>query len=131
MTTPLTTEQLHSLRSTLGSRMEELRGEILAELSRSDDERYVELAQQVHDLEDQSLADLLVDINLADIDRHVNETRDIEAALIRVAEGTYGLCSDCGEEIGFKRLQAYPTAKRCIGCQNNYEKWRDVRHPKL
>lgn len=131
MTTPLNSQQLHTLRGALDTRMKELRTEILEELARSDSERYSTLAEQTHDLEDQSLADLLVDINLADLDRHINETRDIEAALIRLADGTYGRCTDCGEPIGFERLQVYPTAKRCIGCQTDYEKRRDERHPTI
>jgi DnaK suppressor protein len=40
----------------------------------------------------------------------------------RIAAGRYGLCTDCGAEIGYARLQAFPTAKRCIGCQENREK---------
>lgn len=127
----LTTDQIHALRHQLEERMQALRAEILEELSRSDNERYAEIAQQTHDLEDQSLADLLVDLNLADIDRHVNESREVEAALIRIAKGTYGYCLDCGDEIGVERLQAYPTAERCIDCQSQHEKRRDERHPSL
>ena len=111
--------------------MKEVRAEILEELTRSDNGRYSELAQQTHDLEDQSLADLLVDINLADLDRHINETRDIEAALIRIAEGRYGICTECGKAVGFDRLRASPAAKRCIDCQTQYEKQYDEKTPSL
>ncbi len=31
--------------------------------------------------------------------------------------GSYGICLYCGKEIGFERLDAYPTAKLCIDCQ--------------
>jgi DnaK suppressor protein len=39
-----------------------------------------------------------------------------------MADGTYGICIDCGGEIPFERLQAQPAALRCIACQNAYEK---------
>jgi DnaK suppressor protein len=45
------------------------------------------------------------------------ELGDIEAALERIDAGTYGQCTDCGVSISPARLNAYPTAKRCIDCQ--------------
>jgi RNA polymerase-binding transcription factor DksA len=42
-------------------------------------------------------------------------------ALARIAEGSYGTCSDCGEPIGGPRLNAQPTAERCIACQQKLE----------
>ena len=41
---------------------------------------------------------------------------DVNAALRRVAEGTYGLCERCGEPISEARLEAMPTARRCLEC---------------
>jgi len=42
---------------------------------------------------------------------------DIRDALQRMERGSYGICLYCGKEIGFERLDAYPTAKLCIDCQ--------------
>ena len=53
------------------------------------------------DIGDQSVADSLADLNLALIDRHIQEVRDIEAARTRVKSGKFGVCIDCGEEVGF------------------------------
>ena len=59
---------------------------------------------------------------------HVEKQRDqeelvaIDAARGRMDDGTYGICIDCGGEIPFKRLQAQPTALRCVACQSAYEK---------
>jgi RNA polymerase-binding protein DksA len=39
---------------------------------------------------------------------------EIEAALKRVEDGTYGRCTACGKEIGIERLEAYPWASLCI-----------------
>lgn len=41
---------------------------------------------------------------------------DIEAAMLRLAEGEYGSCAACGEPIGAERLAARPTAATCIRC---------------
>lgn len=49
------------------------------------------------------------------------ELGDIEAALERIQAGTYALCTDCGVGIPSARLNAYPTAKRCIVCQTRKE----------
>ena len=52
------------------------------------------------------------------------ELGDIEAAMERVDAGTYGQCSECGAIIPPARLNAYPTAKRCIDCQTLAEQRR-------
>lgn len=41
---------------------------------------------------------------------------DVDAALARIAAGTYGTCETCGEPIAPGRLEARPTARRCITC---------------
>jgi RNA polymerase-binding transcription factor DksA len=46
----------------------------------------------------------------------IHEIHQIQAALKRISEGTYGICAHCGESIDPKRLEALPTATRCISC---------------
>jgi DnaK suppressor protein len=48
----------------------------------------------------------------------------IDAALGRIADGTFGECMVCGEEIGAKRLEALPWTRYCISCQESSEKRR-------
>ena len=43
--------------------------------------------------------------------------REVEDALLRSKEGTYGICQECEEPISPKRLQALPWAKFCVRCQ--------------
>ncbi len=52
------------------------------------------------------------------------ELGDIDAALERIEAGSYGQCIDCGVAIPPARLDAYPTAKRCIDCQTMAEQHR-------
>ena len=46
----------------------------------------------------------------------ITEIRQIEAALQRISEGTYGTCAKCGEPIEPRRLKALPIAAMCISC---------------
>lgn len=49
----------------------------------------------------------------------------IKDASERLTEGTYGICDECGDDIGFKRLDARPVTTLCIACkthQENHEK---------
>jgi len=45
----------------------------------------------------------------------------IESALQAIADGRYGVCQDCDEQISEKRLKYYPNAHRCLGCQEASE----------
>lgn len=117
----LSDAQINELKQDLKSRFREIREEIRQELLASDNEQYIDLAGQVHDMEEESVADLLVDLNLAIIDRHIRELQAIDAALLRIAKNEYGICIDCGGEIGYPRLKANPAAARCHDCQERYE----------
>lgn len=117
----LSDSQVSELRTMLERRQEEVGVEIRRELAESDNEHYADLAG-VGDLEDQALADLLVDQNLAEIHHYVQEYRAADAALMRIARGEYGVCIDCGGPIAADRLYVYPAALRCIDCQDHYEK---------
>lgn len=46
------------------------------------------------------------------------DLREIDAALTRLADGTYGLCADCSQPIPPRRLQALPFATLCVPCQS-------------
>lgn len=118
----LTQPQIGELQTLLRSSQAKLLEEIRDELARSGDQHYIDLAGSVTDLGDDSVADMLADLEASHVDRQVNEVRDVDAALARIKSGEYGVCIDCGENIVFKRLQAYPTAKRCIQCQEQREK---------
>jgi len=120
--TNLDREQLDSIKKRLADRHKELREEIRGELLRSDEEHYMDLAGDVHDSGEESVADMLADLNIAKLDRQVNEIRRIEAAQMRIATGNYGICIDCEDEIDIARLQNMPYAERCVRCQSLREK---------
>ena len=53
----------------------------------------------------------------------------VEEALEKIREGTYGMCEECGEEIGGGRLKVMPLAKSCVTCQSRLEK--ETAHQKF
>ena len=129
VTTPkLNTGESRELRLALDDRLKALLEIVRQELINSDNESYIELAGQVHDIEDESAADLLSDLNLAIITHHISEIREVEQALIRVRTGVANMCEECGGEIGFERLQVHPTALRCFRCQDIHEKTHASNH---
>ncbi len=44
------------------------------------------------------------------------ELEELDAAVQRIEDGTYGVCARCGNLIGEARLDALPGARTCIGC---------------
>lgn len=54
-------------------------------------------------------------------EREAAELLAIERALQRIADGSYGLCLQCGVRIPTARLHAQPTAERCVDCQASAE----------
>jgi DnaK suppressor protein len=119
----LSTTQLSQLQANLDRRYASLLDEVRDALEKSENQQYIELIDRVPaDVGDQSVGDALADLNLALIDRHVRELRDIAAARQRLAGEAFGTCIDCGAEIDFARLDACPTAERCLDCQQQHER---------
>ena len=57
------------------------------------------------------------ELAIRNLDRESSLLRNIKSALVRIADGSYGICLHCEEEIKPKRLDAVPWAKYCIRCQ--------------
>jgi DnaK suppressor protein len=57
------------------------------------------------------------ELAIRNLDREATLLRNVRAALRRIADGTYGVCMHCDEEIKPKRLQAVPWTMYCIRCQ--------------
>jgi RNA polymerase-binding transcription factor len=68
--------------------------------------------------------------------RLMERARRLRVALTRVADGEYGICSECGTAIPSKRLLAVPDATTCVACQSRLERitasargdWNDAEH---
>jgi DnaK suppressor protein len=58
------------------------------------------------------------DVGFATRERLTRRAQQLRAALVRLAEGIYGVCVRCGHQIGAARLRAIPEVATCIGCQD-------------
>ncbi len=74
------------------------------------------------DIGDLSQLDLAEDIDYSLLQLYVERLRNIEEALRRLEEGTYGYCEECGKPIGLKRLKVLPFTRYCVKCQERLEK---------
>ena len=95
-------KELKTRLSELTGRLAEIDSELRKPLSADSEERATDLENQ----------DALEGIKNSEI----QEVLQIQGALRRIAEGSYGICAQCGAEIDPKRLKALPIATRCISC---------------
>lgn len=99
--------RLLELRRQLQDRRADLESERSAELERDRPIDYLDSASR-----DESLG-LLDSIGVAE----TRMLREIDEALNRIYEGTYGICEECGEEIDPRRLEVMPYARLCVACR--------------
>ena len=118
----LTPKQIEELRRLVEKRRTQLLAELREDAARARDEPYSEHAGSTPDSGDESVATLIADLEQADLNRDLDELRAVEAAWRRLKDGAYGICVDCGGEVGYARLKAFPAAARCVSCQERHEK---------
>jgi len=130
---PLSRAQVQVLELALEDRRRVLDAELRRDAERVRAESFRETAGPVTDLGDEALADVIADLDNADLTRDLNELRAIDAALARMANGkTYGRCAECALEIPYERLKAEPAALRCVDCQRVHERtYAGTRTPRL
>ena len=71
----------------------------------------------VKDVADQSVKDVNQEIEYRLSERESQLVADIDQALLRLDEGSYGVCARCGKDIPERRLDALPTARYDAECQ--------------
>jgi DnaK suppressor protein len=76
----------------------------------------------IQDLADKAASAYSKELNFSLSDAERNLLMAIEEAFTRIKDGSYGVCTNCGTEIGEKRLQAVPWTSFCIDCQELQEK---------
>ena len=119
---PLTENQTQKLRKQIDERRDALLAELREDAERAREQPYAEHAGPAPDSGDESVATLIADLEQADLTRDLDEFRALEAARERLKGGGYGVCLDCGSDVGYERLKAFPAALRCIQCQERHEK---------
>ena len=76
---------------------------------------------EVLDAVESAEADIQEDLEFALVQMKSETLNKINDALVRLEQGNYGNCFDCGEEIAEKRLRALPFAVRCKDCEEARE----------
>ena len=102
-----------SLGRRLRHRARELASQIATVRARSG----TSAASEVGDAKDAADASAQATIADAEVERDRAELREIDQVLAAIAEGSYGVCTACGNPIDPRRLAAQPTALRCLECQ--------------
>lgn len=113
----LTTSEHDDLAKMLGARKQVMNDEIHTGLAGLRGETIEDILADTTDAGDVASANQMTEVSNAEVARDTAELRDIVAAEARLTDGTYGICVDCDAPIPYARLAAYPTAKRCIRCQ--------------
>jgi DnaK suppressor protein len=96
--------------------------ELEDELSRLSREKFSD--EQMPDPADQASVSTMEDLNISLQNNERGEYEMILKALAMIEQGTYGICSECGNSISEKRLLLYPNATRCLACQEAIEERR-------
>ncbi len=108
-------------REVLVQTLHRQRTEVLKEVAETETElrliagdRDTELASRA---QEERMASLLARLD----DRQIHAFQEIDAALQRVADATYGTCEDCGQAITIGRLGALPATRLCANCARRHE----------
>ncbi len=120
-------ERLEYFRRTLEAQLLEHTAKISAEQAAalaSDDDG-------VKDSVDMSLLDVSKEIAFRLTERESQIVADIDQALLRIREGSYGICARCSQPIDERRLEAVPTARYDANCQQLIEQAQGDEVPSL
>lgn len=114
----LTSSQLEQYRRILTARRDELAAATVRAENQVNDQE--DLSRS--DVGDRANANVAREDLLQEAGRDSEQLGQIEAALARMRTGIYGVCTQCGEEIGKARLDAVPWAELCIRDQENSDR---------
>lgn len=119
-------DRLGELRKALIVRREAIVREAKEEIVKYISGENRQLVDTALDEGDWAVVDISEDLNLNRLAAHRKTLHNIDEALRKIGEGTYGICEECGEEISEKRLSVLPTATLCISCQENKEQFEAI-----
>ncbi len=114
-------ERYAELRRILEERRREMVSEVQGKIRDVRSEASGTPVNGVLDAAESSDADIQEDIELALIQMKAETLTRIDEALARLEKGTFGFCTECGEEISERRLRALPFALRCKDCEEARE----------
>jgi len=116
-------DRLLDLRKSLIRKKENILKEAKDEIAKYISGENKQLVDTANDDGDWAQVDISEDLSLQRLSTHRKLMYNIDEAIRKIAEGTYGICEECGEEISEKRLLVLPTATLCIDCQEHKEQF--------
>jgi DnaK suppressor protein len=114
-------DRYQELKRILEERRREILSEVHEKMRDVRTEGSTANVQGVLDSVESSEADIQEDIEFALIQMKAETLQKIDEALVRLEEGSYGYCFECGSEISERRLRALPFAVRCKNCEEARE----------
>ncbi len=115
-------EKLQEIKDRLVERKKRLWLEVKEQLKSNIGAGYQEMLSAARDEEDQAVVSLLAETHLALLGPKRQELEAIEEALLRLENGSYGLCEECGQPIEWRRLEIMPETPLCRNCMSYREK---------
>jgi DnaK suppressor protein len=118
-------QRLEHYRKLLETRRHNLR----ASVARSEEDgRAAQVTDSAQDIADRASSSYQKEFLFARSNNDRQFLQMVEHALSNIAEGIYGECEHCGNEIGERRLEAVPWARHCIVCQEKLERGELEQH---
>ena len=110
-------DRLLDLKRALISKKANILKEVKEEISKYVSGDNKQLVDTANDEGDWAQVDISEDLSLQRLSAYRKLMYNIDEAVRKIEEGTYGICEDCGEEISEKRLLVLPAATLCVDCQ--------------
>ena len=107
---------------TIKDMLVKMREELVQEIGRRSKATTEAGAQDIGDILDSVSEERTRELDMILTDREKRKLHQIDDALDRIAEGTYGQCDECGVKIPKARLKVLPFAKFCVECQEKNER---------
>ena len=117
----MTTAQTMHFKAKLETKRRELGGDIHTQTAD------LVIAESEHDTIDLVQAMNRQHQAVSMLDRLSSTLSSVDRSLRSLSEGCYGVCIECDEPIGLKRLEAIPWASYCVGCQETLERHKSTR----
>jgi len=128
---PLSAQRNEFLRKQLIRKREEIIREVKTEIAKYITGEANQLVETALDEGDWSVIDVSADINLKRLETHRQRLLGIDEALLKLREGTYGVCEECGNEISSERLKVMPFAVFCRDCQERREQLEKIQREEI
>lgn len=113
--------QLEHAEARLRADRDKLLADIRDRLHASGEPDKLALVNHLETAGDWIEASVFADDDIALLRHELDHLAEIDGALARIRDGSYGTCRECGEPIAAARIEAQPAARCCLACQQESE----------